>query len=284
MSKNQFIYQMITDKIVSKLKEGVVSWRQPWVNGFPVNWVTQKPYRGINLFLLDPGEYATLKQVKAAGGRVKSSEIKNANIVVFWKMLKYTDEDAEGGAEAERDRLVPYLKYYRVYNIVTQCEGLEAKQERIAYDHDPIQAAEELMKLYQDAPPVYHVPGRAYYSPAKDMISMPPLHDFKSAQAYYATKFHELAHSTGHHQRLNRDLQDITAFGDECYSKEELVAEIASAMLCGIVGIDNSTLDQSAAYIAAWIKRLEDDPRLIVNAAAQAQRAADYMQGISYTD
>lgn len=284
MSNNQFIYEMVTNKILEKLRQGVAVWRQSWVNMFPVNWVTQKPYRGVNLFLVEPGEYATMKQIKDAGGRVKPSELKNSSVVVFWKMLKYKNDDPDSGDEGDGEKLVPYLKYYRVYNVGTQCTGIEPKglQLQKRHQHTPIKAAEQLIKNYKDAPRVYYASGRAYYSPKTDRISMPPIEDFDTPEDYYATKFHELAHSTGHKSRLDRDLQVIAAFGDECYSKEELVAELTAAMMCGIAGIDGSTLDQSAAYLDSWIKQLEDDPRLIVNAAAQAQRAADYMQGITY--
>lgn len=272
------IYQMITAAIYEKLKAGVIPWRQPWLANGIISWETQKAYRGVNL-LLDPGEYATLNQVKKAGGRVKAEEIKNAYRVIFWKM------DKKQGEESDEEKLVPILRFYRVYNVGTQCIGIEPKQKNASakFDNQPIEEAEAIVSGYTTGPRTLHVPGRAFYRPADDFISLPPMEDFFTAEDYYATRFHEMVHSTGHTARLNRpDMQNIAAFGDESYSKEELVAEIGAAMLCGVCGIDNSTLPQSASYIQSWMRRLKEDPRLIIQAAAQAQKAADYIRGISY--
>ncbi|MEI4920200.1 zincin-like metallopeptidase domain-containing protein, partial [Klebsiella pneumoniae] len=97
------------------------------------------------------------------------------------------------------------------------------------------------------------------------------------------TLFHEFAHSTGHAKRLNRSgITELAAFGDENYSKEELIAEIGAAMMCAVCGIDNTTIENSAAYINGWLRALKEDQRLIVQAAGKAQRAADYMQGITF--
>lgn len=103
---------------------------------------------------------------------------------------------------------------------------------------------------------------------------------FESEEAFYATLFHELAHSTGHSSRLNRGLDTAPApFGSPDYSKEELVAEMASAFLCGHTGIDPATIDNAAAYLQGWISRLRDDKRLIIQAGGKAQRATDLILG-----
>lgn len=92
-------------------------------------------------------------------------------------------------------------------------------------------------------------------------------------------------HSTGHQKRLGRGgITDYAAFGDENYSREELVAEIGAAMCCGISGIDNTTIENSAAYLRGWLRALKDDPRMIVQAAAQAQKAVDHMQSIYFKE
>ena len=109
---------------------------------------------------------------------------------------------------------------------------------------------------------------------------MPSRSLFDGAEEYYSTRFHELAHSTGHKSRLDREtITDVCPFGSTNYSKEELIAEMTAAFLCGVCGIENRTIDNSAAYVSGWLRKLRDDRRLVVLAAAQAQRAADYIMG-----
>ncbi len=269
------VYEIVTERIIRKLEQGTIPWRQPWTSAGAVNWRTQKPYRGINAFILDPGEYATWNQVIEAGGRVKPEEAKKYHIVVFWKWLEKEDE------ETGKNEKVPMLRYYRVYEINKQCEGLESKRKTETFDHDPIEEAEKIKQGYIDAPSIKFGPGKAYYSPAKDLISIPELRDHFQPEEYYSTMFHEMVHSTGHPRRLNRQgITAIAGFGSETYSKEELIAELGAAMLCAQAKIDNTTIDNSAAYIAGWLRKLKNDKRLIVQAAAQAQKASDYILGI----
>lgn len=208
-----------------------------------MNWTTQKPYRGINALLLDAGEYATFKRIMEAGGTVKKGA--KGEIVVFWKWLEKENEDT---GELEK---IPLLRYYRVFNIATQCEGLESKRGGEAQlMHDPIEEAEKLIAGYADRPPIRFAPGRAFYRPADDVVSVPPLADYEQPEEYYSTVFHELVHSTGHQKRLDRPgVTELAAFGDENYSKEELVAEIGAAMMCAVCGIDNTTIENSAAIV-----------------------------------
>lgn len=278
MKKNQIkksVYEIVTDRIIEQLERGVVPWRRPWINGGAVNWKTQKPYRGINTFLLAAGEYATYKQIQEAGGKIKPKEMKKAHIIVFWKWLK--KEDEESGEIKE----IPYLRYYRVYEINTQVEGLNSKRKAQTFGHNPIEKAEEIYKGYINSPKYTFYSGQAVYYPTLDKINCPPLKDFIKAEEYYSTLFHEMVHSTGHKSRLDRKgitTQNV-AFGDEVYSKEELVAEMGAAMLCGIAGIDNSTIENSASYIQSWLRSLKEDSRLVVQAAGQAQKAADFVLG-----
>ncbi|BFH18205.1 hypothetical protein J6TS7_29510 [Paenibacillus dendritiformis] len=266
------IYEMVTDRIIDELEKGIVPWRRPWRNGAAVNWKSQKSYRGINAFLLEPGEYATFLQVSEAGGKVKKGE--RGQIIVFWTLL---DKENEKTGEIEK---IPFLRYSTVFEINKQCEGLQSKRNDETFDHDPIEEAERICAGYTDAPPVRFASGRAFYRPSDDIVSVPPLRDYLKAEEYYSTLFHEHVHSTGHSKRLNRSgITELAAFGDESYSKEELVAEIGAAMLCAVAGIDNSTIENSAAYIGGWLRKLKEDKKLIVQAAGQAQKAADYILG-----
>lgn len=270
------IYEMVTERIMKMLEAGVIPWRKPWINNGAVNWKTQKPYRGINTMLLDPGEYATIKQINEAGGRVKKGE--KAHIVVFWKWVNAKDEDGN-----VTDEKIPLLRYYRVFEINSQCEGMKSKRKSVAIDHDPIAEAEKIVEGFPDMPPLRFAPGRAFYRPSEDFISVPEINDFPIVGEYYCTLFHEMIHSTGHPNRLNRPgVANFDTFGSEQYSKEELIAEMGAAMLCGVAGIDNSTIQNSASYIASWLRKLKDDPKLVIQAAGQAQKAADLILGTKF--
>lgn len=272
------IYKMVTERMIEKLKAGTVPWRKPWVNrGMAVNWKNQKPYRGINQWLLDPGEYATKKQIEEAGGKVKPEEVKKGHIVVFWKPIEKKD------AENEDEKKFFLLRYYQVYEINTQAEGLKSKMALTSFDHDPVEEAEKILAGYKNGPTISRNPGKAVYYPKTDHMNFPPLTDYENRDEYYSTAFHEAIHSTGAAKRLNRPgIVEFDKFGSEQYSKEELVAEMGAAMLCAVAGIDNSTIENSAAYINAWLTKLQNDHSLVVSAASQAQRAADHILGVSF--
>ncbi|MCM3191275.1 zincin-like metallopeptidase domain-containing protein [Bacillus subtilis] len=271
------VYEIITNKIIEKLEAGVVPWRKPFNNnGVPVNWKTQKAYRGINALTLEPGEYASKKQILEAGGRIKKEELKNSHIVVYWLWKVIEDEETE-----EKKKFAKPL-YYRVWEINKQCTGLKSRRkEETTYNHDPIAKAEEIFKGYVNCPEYTFQSGRAVYFKTIDKINCPPLKDFEIPEEFYSTLFHEMVHSTGHKSRLDRPGISTkgVAFGDPIYSKEELVAEMGAAMLCGIAGIANVTIDNSASYIHSWMSQLKKDNKLVLQAAAQAQKATDYILG-----
>ncbi len=272
-------YQRITDHIVTLLETGTVPWHKPWnaETGMPKNLASGKPYRGINIFMLGTQHYTspwwlTFKQCKDRGGRIKKGG--KSTPVVFWKVSEYTSQDTDSGEEEIRKGFL--LRYYNVFN-VEQCEGIEYPPTEIVHnDIQPIDACERIVVSMPDAPVIADICQQAFYSPGLDIINMPPRYLFSSAEEYYSTLFHELTHSTGHEKRLNRkSLADIMSFGDTNYSKEELCAEMGAAYLCGIAGIENRTIDNSAAYIDGWLSKLRHDPKVLVQAAAQAQKAVD---------
>lgn len=276
--KNKKLYEMITNKIIEKLENGTIPWKKPWNNGVAKNWKTQKEYRGINTLLLDEGEYATFKQITEAGGKVKKGA--KSEIVVFWKLSKFKKENEEG---EEEEKTIPLLRYYRVFKIGRDTEGIEPKTKKVEHDHEPIERCENIIKNFMNAPDYTFESGRAYYKPSLDIVNVPPLKDFESAEEFYSTYFHEIIHSTGHESRLNRSgVTGLNAFGSEEYSKEELVAELGASMLCAVAGIENATIDNSASYIDSWLKALKDDATLIVVASQQAQKASDYILGKHY--
>jgi len=278
MAKNN-AYEIITDRILELLEQGTVPWQRPWTGGgLARNLVSKRPYRGINCFLLNISGYsspywATLNQINKLGGRVIKGQ--KSMPVIFWKWLEV--EDQETGERVEK----PFLRYYRVFNL-EQTQGIEApeseKPEQIEFN--PIRRCEELVTGMPNPPRIVHERQSAFYRPKSDLVNMPRPETFVSAEEHYSTLFHELAHASGHESRLNRpSLTEMAPFGSTNYSREELIAEMTAAMLCGVTGIENKTIDNSAAYVQGWLKKLKNDKRLVVLAAAQAQKAADYIQG-----
>lgn len=281
------LYEQVTSTILSSLKRGVVPWRKPWSDTvqLPVNVVSTKPYRGINVFLLALQPYAdhrwlTYRQAEERGGRVRPGE--KSTMVVFWKRW---EPKADEAAEAIRPQQIPVLRYFNVFN-VEQCEGLDLApvyRPESGRNHQRIERADLLVRS-MPSPPAIREGGRAaWYRPSDDLVNMPPLNAFESPDSFYATLFHELGHATGHPSRLNRKgVTEVIQFGSGDYSREELVAEFTSAFCCAAVSLDNSVIDDSASYIDGWQKVLKGDPKAAVIAAAQAQRAADHIRGIQY--
>ncbi len=280
MSQTAKPYELIAARIVELLQEGLVPWRRPWTDaGPPRSLATGKPYRGINTFMLacesQVAGYAspwwmTFKQARERGGSVRKGE--KGAAVVFWKMW-----EVETPAEEEK-RKIPMLRHFRVFN-AEQCDGVDVPvAETKPLDFDPIIQCERIVGGMPSPPAIEHGGARAYYRPSSDTIRMPPAESFRSAEEYYATLFHEIAHSTGHESRLNREtLAEKPAFGSRTYGREELVAEMASSFLCGRAGIDHATLENSAAYIRGWLGRIREEPRIAVQAASAAQKAADHV-------
>lgn len=278
------VYEKITNIITEKLEQGIVPWHQPWTSAWPPrNLVSKKPYRGINLLLLSDQKYElpyflTFKQVK----RLKGSVIKNekAHLVVFYKWLEKKDEDGNVLRNDEgKAVMIPMLKFYYVFN-VGQCKGIESKYIpwQISREFNPIEEAEQIAIGMPDCPKITYNSNRACYIPREDKINMPSINSFKSDEELYSTLFHEMCHSTGHESRLNRKgVTEAAAFGTKVYSQEELIAEMGSAFLCGEAGIENRTIDNSAAYIQGWLSKLKDDKRLLVFAAGAAQKASDFI-------
>lgn len=272
------VYEMVTNAVIEKLEAGTVPWKKPFLDKPAVNWKTQTEYRGINKMLLDGGEYATFKQIQAANGKVKKGS--KSSTVVFWKMIKIEDE------ETGEEKTVPMMRYYKVFKVGEQTEGIEPKRQDLEYQHDTIETAKEILNQYQDKPQMTDKDeSGAYYTPALDRVNVPKKENFPKIEDYYNVLFHELVHSTGHKSRLNRNtVSGVTTFGSEKYSKEELIAEIGASMLSGIAGIENETLDNSASYINSWLQQLRNDKTLIISASQQAQKASDYIQGITHKE
>jgi antirestriction protein ArdC len=291
------IYNMITEKIISLLDKGVTPWRQGWENGsskLPANGKTGKSYRGVNVIILlneqlehgyKSNLWLSFKQASDLKGKVKQGE--KGTQVIYWQIVKGQSK-AEDGSKSSYT--FPMLKYYTVFNS-EQIEGL--KQEKFNFStsskkdgFNAITEAEKVVTEFKTCPRIESKQNRAYYSPSADYINMPAKESINSVEGYYSVLFHELTHSTGHKDRLAREgITNYQGFGTDCYSKEELVAELGASFLCAIAEIgNNQELENQAAYLASWKSKLKKDNKLIVQAASAAQKAVDYILGISFTD
>ncbi len=282
-------YAIVTERIINLLEQGVIPWRRPWsAAGAPRNIVSKKIYRGVNFFLLSATKYVspywlTLRQANELGGSVPKGE--QSQIVVFWRVDGASQSEAEPDLEKveadRRNRRRFVLRYYRLWN-VEQCELPQAVLDRLpkiqTYQRDPIEAAERIIANMPNPPAIEFGGSKAFYSPTADRITLPPRELFSSAAEFYATLNHEESHAAGHPKRLNREsIAEAAPFGSPTYAAEELIAEMSAAYLCAEAGISPAVIENEAAYLQGWLARVRSDKRLIVIAAAKAQKAADYI-------
>lgn len=307
------VYQTVTDKIVAALEEGVVPWRKPWksfAQGAQRNVTSKRMYRGVNQLLLGLSEFEspwwiTFKAAAELGGRVKPEQAKRhggvgPELVVYWNRIvcrKCSGPDGTAIAGQKCDAcggrgsfyLLRFFTVWNVEQIDGLPDGLVPPPITLPDDYEPDDACDELLAAYSApvGPLVTHKGDRAFYRPPLDKVTMPHSGAFESSDAYYATLFHELVHSTGHESRHARpELCELkSTFGSEPYAKEELVAEVGASMLCALAGITTPELDaNAAAYIGNWLTKLKSDKKLIVGASAQAQRAVDLITGMTFED
>lgn len=280
------VYAMITNRFIELLEAGTIPWKQPWTSaGVPMNLISKRPYRGINLWLLLSLQYErnlflTWDQLKKIGGSVNQGE--HGHIVVFWKSIKKVPEELD---EKGDPKTTSMLRYYKVFN-VSQCRDIPQGmvEPLVEVEHDVLTDCEAIITSMPTCPPIKHKEQKAFYHVELDYINMPKKKSFSSSESYYGTLFHELVHSTGHEKRLGRKtVTEMNEFGSEPYSIEELIAEIGSAFLCSSAGILEQEIEHSAAYLAGWLEKLRNDKRFIMQASGQAQRAADYIMNVSFT-
>ena len=284
------IYDKVTATIVAELEKGVRPWFKPWSAEHAAGRITRplrhngQPYSGINILMLWSSAVAqgfaapmwmTFRQAKELGAHVRKGE--KGSLVVYSNSITRSETD-ENGEESERE--IPFMKGYTVFN-VEQIEGLPEHYYGRPEPHlggpERIDRAEAFFAAL--GADIRHGGNRAFYAIGIDQVKMPPMEAFADAESYYATLAHECAHWTRHPTRLDRDF-GRKRWGDEGYAREELVAELASAFLCADLELTPEVREDHSAYIASWLKVLKDDKRAILNAAAHAQRAADYLRGL----
>jgi antirestriction protein ArdC len=281
----------ITSQIIEALKSGgLPPWRRPWVLdpncGLPLSLSTLRPYRGINVLILALAAmksgfrsrwWGSYQAIKQAGGYVRRGE--RATTVVFFRPITRTVVSDTGEEEEET---FPVMRTFCVFN-AEQTSGLEhlrAGRTELApailderYEQaDAAIAATEARIVFGG--------NEARYSPTSDQIELPFRHQFASVADYFETLAHEMVHWSQHPTRLNWEHRKA----EHSYALGELIAEIGACFLCAELGLPTAdTLDNHHAYVKSWISALENDPKFIFTASAQASKAVDYLLSFSRT-
>ncbi len=277
------IYETVTNRIIEQLERGVIPWQKPWQGSRSgaFNRISKKSYSLLNQMLLKfDGEYATFAQWSNLGGKIKKGE--KAELIVFWKICPIEETKEDGTKEVKQ---MPLLKYINVFHI-SQVEGVEPLPADARENIEPIEEAEKVLTDYwtREHITVEHIKeDKAFYSPSRDLIQLPLLEQFNNANEYYSTAFHETVHSTMLEKRCNRREENkLVSFGSDDYSKEELVAELGSASLMNIIGIETKgSFKNSSAYIQSWLTVLKNDVKFIVSASSKAEKAVNYILNIT---
>jgi antirestriction protein ArdC len=281
------IYREITDKIIAELELGIVPWVQPWKSskqlcplGLPVNGLTRRNYSGINILLLwsaleervfNSPYWLTFKQCIAMGGSVRKGE--HGTHVYFADKFVPQKEKVRADETGDEPNAIAFLKRYTVFN-AEQCEGLPVGLFGAVEPRQPREIEPEAEALIGATGADFRIGGdQAFYVPSEDFIRIPSQTAYTDQINYYHTAFHELGHWTGHKTRLDRSL--TTKFGTVDYTREELVAEMATAFVCASLGIVPTV--RHADYIGNWLQVLKEDARAIVKAASLASKACDFI-------
>lgn len=265
------IFASITQKIKERLEYGTIPWQRSWTVGIPRNLISKKAYTGLNFMSLCLQEYPspyylTYLQCQQKAGTISKGA--KGSLVVYWQIKELT---VTGNETDELDvKRFPLIRYSYVFNLSETSLYKDNVDEQ-----NKVVAFEEILNNMNTPPVIRHNIARCYYNANEDYISLPQINDFNCPQEYYSSLAHELVHWTGSASRLNR-LQS-TSFGTDEYSQEELIAEIGSAYLCAMAGIAPKVIDNQAAYINGWLKQLNKQADLFIDASIQAQKAVNYL-------
>lgn len=298
------VYQIVADRIINMIEaEGILPWHKPWkmsnrmsddaIFGEARSWANGRYYRGINQFMLGfVGQWATAKQIFDNGGHIVKGC--KATPVVFWSFMVKDEKTGklrpfDENKDNESDK-IPFLRYINVFKIGRDTTDIEEKDFSSKKDTTEIEntfnadeQAEKIISEYVSRETIKFSnlinSNSAFYRPFTDEIVVPNKTSFENESEYYSTTFHEMTHSTGAKNRLNRDgVVKNDGFGNNLYSKEELIAEMGAAMLLHITNLDiPTTLTNNAAYIKGWLKQIKEEPKILVFAASQAEKAVKYI-------
>ncbi|HBD94634.1 MAG: hypothetical protein A2355_02575 [Spirochaetes bacterium RIFOXYB1_FULL_32_8] len=270
------IFNAITEKIIEKLESGVIPWKKGWHSHHNCNFVSGHKYRGINALITGISGYSTnywltYHQANNKGISIKKGE--KATPIIFFTYRDIPEKD-----NPEKIKSIPYITPYYIFNLEQTTYDLTSLSvtESISIHEN----AESLIQSWKDKPEIVYGSTDPYYNRRTDKIFLPEKKSFYSQEEFYSTLFHECVHSTGHQSRLERKIMTDSKKGDNNYSMEELVAEIGSAFLCSLTGINNpDSFNNQVAYLKGWLSVFRDDKIMIVKAANLAQKAVDFIIG-----
>ena len=281
------LYKEVTDKIISALEQGVKPWSCPWDRTgeftLPTNQSSGEFYKGINVCLLwteqeirgfSSSRWMTYRQAAAKGGQVRKGE--KGTTVIFYKPWEKETGEFDGNGQAIIEK-IPMLRSFTVFNI-DQIDGIELpEQTPLTGGFDSIEAAELVLKA--SGVTIHECGARAFYRPSTDEITMPERERFTAANDYYATALHELTHATKHKARCDRKPYE-TKVSNGSYAFEELVAELGANFCMAGLGLSGEVQDH-ASYLDHWLTVLKEDKRAIFKAAAQAQKAHEWIECVT---
>jgi antirestriction protein ArdC len=276
----------INERIIKALSEGKIPWLKPWTENGPRNLFSGRAYTGLNRLILGLSPYplpfwATYRQYLAAGLQVQKGE-HGHGIIYAGRTVKTETKTDKNGKETENKKQIRFLKAFVVFN-VAQTDYIEQGYKLPdVKENAHLLGCDAVIHDYTDRHSIKITAGdRAAFLPQMDIITIPDIGQFRTSEHYYATMFHECVHSTG--PRLDRFKRtDPVCFGSDTYGREELVAEIGSAYLAALTGIDSSAIVQNqAAYLQNWATAIKADADLVMYAAGRAEKAADFMIGAS---
>jgi antirestriction protein ArdC len=268
MKRNE-LYEKVTLQIQEKLKSGIIPWHKPWKSGVPANFITKRPYKGINFLSLCLQDfpnpyYLTYLQCQQLNGEVLNGA--KGQMIIFWDIKDYIDENATDTDVCTKK--IPLIRSSYLFNL----------SQTTLYSADTVAptliSCEEIIAGMKVPPIIKNNIRGCFYNPKEDYISIPTIDYFETPEEYYASLLHELIHSTGHPKRMNRF---SSCFRDDKYSSEELVAEIGASYLCALTGITPKVIDNQVSYINSWLGQLNNDPMYFINATVQAQKSVDFI-------
>jgi len=273
------VAEILRDRIIALIDKGIIPWRRPWGVVGPARNAAGRPYRGVNVWLLNGtreaagynrNAWATYRDVAFRGWTVRKGE--HGTPVLFWKVNSRpkTVKDSATGEQHEETRRGFVMRYYAVFNLdqTTAPEGFAGAAVNQNATHADAQGIADAYLRREGSPAFSHGGDRAYYDLVAHAVRIPELGRFENSGAYYQTLYHELGHSTA--AALGRPMVPADR---HAYSREELVAEFTAAQLCSLANVEYS-LESSAAYIAGWRAKLQEEPEALIFAAAQAEKAA----------
>lgn len=308
--------QQFANLMIEKIQQISADWRKPWIsavnntrNFYPVN-LTGRRYAGGNAFLLlivcEKYEYQTpvfltFNQAKEAGISVlkgaKAFPVYYFLLSVYHKETgrKITIDEYRELAKEEQDeyKVIPTYKYFNVFNldqtnfsdikpeawekIREKYRGKKGDPEAGADDYSYPQIDEMLTGQSWYCKINVKEGDRAFYSPVLDFITVPKKAQFVDGVSFYETLLHEIAHSTGHPSRLNRDL--CNPFGSPKYAREELVAEFSAALAGMFFGIAKHIRPENAAYLKNWTQAIKEEPRFLLTVLGDAMKVVKMIAG-----